>query len=122
MKIGKIQQSYLFSDHGWYAKVGFGQGHVTSQRHQSALQSYSQVSLSGLSNADGFTTLIMVITFDHAAMGRQDHRRRPAGNDASPAPVCTLTRRSSDLTGKLTTCLTALAEQACFITARTVSF
>ncbi|KRZ93145.1 hypothetical protein T08_3427 [Trichinella sp. T8] len=115
MKIGKIQQSYLFSDHGWYAKVGFGQGHVTSQRHH-------QVSLSGLSNADGFTTLIMVITFDHAAMGRQDHRRRPAGNDASPAPVCTLTRRSSDLTGKLTTCLTALAEQACFITARTVSF
>ncbi|KRY19830.1 hypothetical protein T12_13133 [Trichinella patagoniensis] len=54
-------------------------------------------------------------------MGRQDHRRRPAGNDASPAPVCTLTRRSSDLTGKLTTCLTALAEQACFITARTIN-
>ncbi|KRX99718.1 hypothetical protein T4E_7152 [Trichinella pseudospiralis] len=111
-----------FADQIWYAKVEWPRPRYgTSQRHESALQSYSQVSLSGLSNVDGFTTLIMVITFDHAAIGRQDHRRRPAGNDAYPAPVCTLMRRSSDLTGKLTTCLTVLAEQACFITAWTVS-
>ncbi|KAL1237131.1 Phosphoribosylamine--glycine ligase [Trichinella pseudospiralis] len=94
--------------------------HKSTSRVGSTVIQSSQL-ISGLSNVDGFTTLIMVITFDHAAIGRQDHRRRPAGNDAYPAPVCTLMRRSSDLTGKLTTCLTVLAEQACFITAWTVS-